>query len=148
MLSVDVSAVRVQREQQDNKQNWQHPFTTAQQFLLRSRTRLHLRCSPAEATEAGRCTHPHRRVSCAQTRLDAGRWMQDLARTGSGSSGCRESIRGCLQTQHIEEEKQLIITEMAGGGGASTPGWMRNNEDPCSEDFTQLTHRLLFLLAP
>lgn len=37
--------------------------------------------------------------------------------------------------------------EMAGGGGACIPGWMRNNEDPCSEDFTQLIHRLRFLLV-
>lgn len=40
-----------------------------------------------------------------------------------------------------------MFMEMAGGGGASTLGWMRYNEDPCSEDFTQLMHRLRFLLA-
>lgn len=40
-----------------------------------------------------------------------------------------------------------MFMEMAGGGGASTPGWMRNSEDPCSVDFTQLKHTLRVLLA-
>lgn len=42
--------------------------------------------------------------------------------------------------------KYSIFMDMASGGGASTLGW--NNKDHRLEDFTRLTHRLLFLLAP
>lgn len=41
-----------------------------------------------------------------------------------------------------QRRKQPVLMEMAGGGGASTLGWMRYNEDPCSLDFR---HRLCFL---
>lgn len=70
--------------------------------------------------------------------------MWDLAWTGS--SGCRAHVSAdILPTQFTLAE---MIMEMAGGGGASTlVCWMRNNEELCSEDFTQLTHRLRFLLA-
>lgn len=69
--------------------------------------------------------------------------MQDLAPTGL--SGCSQTSKDI--SQHNIERKQHIFMKMAGGGGASTLGWKRDNEDPWSEDFTQLYHRLSYLLT-